>query len=134
MKKWKAIVSIIIVFLLGALAGALVTHKIYQHRVEGIMKGEPKTMREFIVRRLERELHLDTNQLEQLRAIVEETHAEMRRVRRQFRPQIEEILARSQEKIRVLLRPDQFEKYEKIITERKKKRENEENAGTDPKE
>jgi hypothetical protein len=134
MKKWKAIVSIIIVFLLGALAGALVTHKIYQHRVEGIMKGEPKTMREFVVRRLERELHLDANQQEQLRAIVEETHAEMRRVRRQFRPQIEEILARSQEKIRVLLRPDQFEKYEKIITERKKKRENEENAGTDPKE
>jgi hypothetical protein len=134
MKKWKAIVSIIIVFLLGALAGALVTHKIYQHRVEGIMKGEPKTMSEFIVRRLDRELNLDANQLEQLRAIVEETHAAMKRVRRQFRPQIEQILARSQEKIRVLLRPEQLEKYEKIITERKKKREDEGSAGTDPKE
>ena len=134
MKKWKAIVSIIIVFLLGVLAGALVTYKVYQHRLEGIMKGEPKTMSEFIVRRLDRELDLDAKQLEQLRAIVEETHAEMKRVRRQFRPQIEEILARSQEKIRVLLRPDQREKYEKIITERKKKREDEKNAGTDPKE
>jgi len=134
MKKWKAIVSIIIVFLLGVLAGALVTYKVYQHRLEGIMKGEPKTMSEFIVRRLDRELDLDAKQLEQLRAIVEETHAEMKRVRRQFRPQIEEILARSQEKIRILLRPDQREKYEKIITERKKKREDEKNAGTDPKE
>jgi len=134
MKKWKAIVSIILVFLLGVLTGALVTYKVYQHRLEGIMKGEPKTMSEFIVRRLDRELDLDAKQLEQLRAIVEETHAEMKRVRRQFRPQIEEILARSQEKIRVLLRPDQREKYEKIITERKKKREDEKNAGTDPKE
>ena len=127
MKKWKAIVSIIIVFLLGALAGALVTHTIYHQRMEGIMKGEPRTMRELIVRRLNRELHLDPNQLEQVRAIVEETHAEMKKVRRQFRPQIEEILTRSQEKIRTLLRPDQLEKYEKIIEQRKKKRLNEEN-------
>ena len=125
--------SIILVFLLGALAGGLVTHKIYQHRVEGIMKGEPKTMREFIVRRLDWELHLDANQLEQLRAIVEETHAEMKKVRRQSRPQIQEILSRSQEKVRALLRPDQREKYEKIIAERKKKRESEENTSTDQK-
>jgi uncharacterized protein YneF (UPF0154 family) len=134
MKKWKAIVSIIIVFVLGVLAGALLTHKIYQHRVEGIMKGEPRTTREFIVQRLDRELHLDANQLEQVRAIVKETHTEMKKVRTQFRPQIEEILARSQEKIRALLRPDQREKYEKIIAERKKKREREENTKTDQKE
>lgn len=126
--------SIIIVFVLGALAGTLVTHKIYQHMVEGIMKGEPRTMKEFIVRRLDRELHLDPHQLVQLRAIVEETHAEMRKVRKQFRPQIEEVLVRSQEKIRTLLRPDQLEKYEKIIAERKKKKENEETSRTDPKE
>ena len=128
MKKWRAIASIIIVFVLGALAGALLTHKIYQHRVEGIMKGEPRKTTEFIVRRLDRELHLDADQLKQLRAIVEETHAEMKKVRRQFRPQIEEILARSQDKIRALLRSDQLEKYEKIVAERKKKRESEENT------
>lgn len=134
MKKWKAIVSIIIVFLLGALAGVLVTHKIYQHRVEGIMKGEPKTMSEFVVRRLDRELHLDAYQLEQLRTIVKETHAEMKKVRKQFRPQTEEILARSRAKVRALLRPDQREKYEQIIAEHKKKRESEENIKIDPKE
>lgn len=117
--------SIIIVFVLGLLAGALLAHKIYQHRVEGIMKGEPRTMRELIVRRLDRELHLDASQLERLRTVVEETHAEIRKVRRQCRPQIEEILSRSQEKVRELLRPDQLQKYEKIIEERKKKRENE---------
>lgn len=128
MKKWKIIASIIIVFLLGVLAGALVTHKSYQHRVEGIMKGESKTMREVIVRRLNRELHLDANQSEQLHSIVEETHAEIKKVRRQFRPQIEEVLARSQEKIRAILQPDQLEKYEQIIAERKKRREDRENT------
>lgn len=128
MKKWKAIVSIVIVFLLGALAGALVTHKIYQQKVEGVIKGEPKSMREFIVRRMDHELHLDAIQLEQLCAIVQETHAEMKNLRKQFRPQTEEILARSQEKVRAILRPDQLEKYEKIVAERRKKRETEDNS------
>jgi len=126
MKKWKAIVSVILVFLLGSLAGALVTHEIYQHRIVSIIKGDPNAMRELIVQRLNHKLYLDTNQLYQLRAIVKETHDEMRNVRKQFRPQIEEILARSQNRVRAILRPDQLEKYEKIVAERKKKRENEE--------
>jgi hypothetical protein len=126
MKKWKPIASIIIVFLLGVLAGALVTHKIHQSRVEGIMRGEPRRTTEFIVRRLDRELHLDAGQSEQLRTIVEETHAEMKKLRKQFKPQTEEILARSQEKIRAILRPDQRERYEKITEGRRKKRESEE--------
>lgn len=128
MKKWKSIVSVVVVFLLGALAGALVTHTLYQRKFDDVIRGEPRTMREFVVRRLSHELHLDPSQVEQLRAIIRETHAEMRNVRRQFRPQTEEILARSQDRVRALLRPDQLEKYERIIAERKRKRESEENG------
>ena len=128
MKKWKAIVSIVIVFLLGALAGALVTNKICQQRTDKLIKGEPRSTREFIVRRLNTELRLDTAQQEQLRTIVQETHAEMKNLRRQLRPQTEEILARSQEKVRAILRPDQREKYERIVAERRKKREPEDNS------
>lgn len=124
MKKWKAIISIIVVFLLGSLAGALITHEIYQHRIESFIMGEPK--RELIVRRLSHELNLDTAQSAQLRVIVKETYAEIRNVRKQIRPQIEDILESSQNRVRAILRPDQLEKYEKIIAERKKKREKEE--------
>ncbi len=123
MKKWKTIASIVIVFLLGAAAGALVTHTLYQRKVEGIINGEPRSTREFIVRRLSHKLDLDSTQQERLRVIVEETHAEMKAVRKQFRPQIEEILARSQDKVRAILRPDQREKYEKIVAEHRKRRE-----------
>ncbi|MFA6054774.1 MAG: hypothetical protein WC769_05300 [Thermodesulfovibrionales bacterium] len=128
MKKWKTIVSIILVFLLGLLAGALITHEIYKHRIENIIRGDPKAMRELIVQRLNHKLHLDTAQLEQLRVIVNETHAEIKNVRKQIRPQIEEILESSQNRVRAILRPDQLEKYEKIIAERKKRRENKENS------
>jgi nicotinamide riboside kinase len=128
MKKWQTIISVILVFLLGSLAGALVTHRIYQHRVESIIKGEPKPITELIVQRLNHDLHLDSTQLEQLRTIVKETRAEMKNVRKQFRPKIEEILARSQNKVRAILHPDQLEKYEKIVAERKKKHEDEDNS------
>ena len=128
MKKWKTIASIVLVFLLGALAGGLVTYEINLQKMERFVTGEPRSTREFIVHRLDRELHLDAAQREQLRAIVEETHLEMKAVRKQLRPQIEEILIRSQDKVRALLRPDQRQEYEQIIAERKKKRENEENS------
>lgn len=128
MKNWKTIVSVLCVFVLGASAGSLVTHLIYTQKMENIIRDEPKTMREIIVQRLNRKLQLDAGQLEQIRAIVKETHSEMKTIRRQIKPDIEGVIERSREKIRAVLRPDQREKYEKIVSERKKRRENDENG------
>jgi len=123
MKRWKAVVSVIMVFLLGGLAGALVTHGIYHAKIEKVMRGEGGMTREYIVNRLNRELNLDKTQLDQVRTIVQDTHAQMRTVRSQYRPQMEEILKRSQDRVRTVLRPDQVEKFDKIIAERRKRHE-----------
>jgi hypothetical protein len=127
MKRWKAVVSVILIFLLGGMAGALVMHRIDQQKIESIMKGETGTTREYIITRLNRGLNLDAAQLEQLRIIVRETHAQMRSVRKEYRPQIEEILKRSQDRVRTILRPDQVETFNKIVAERKKRHLDEEN-------
>ena len=79
-------------------------------------------MQEFIVRRLNRELQLEPSQVKQLRIIVMETHDEIRKVRQQIKPQIEEILARSQNRVRAILNPVQLEKHEKFIAECNKRR------------
>ena len=128
MKKWKVIVSVVFVFLLGALAGALVSHKIDQHRIAGIIRGEPRAVGELIVQRLNHKLNLDPDQVEKLRAIVYETRDEIKNVHKQFRPQIREILERSQNKVRAILRPDQLEEYEKIVAERKMRQEREDSS------
>ena len=78
MKGWKAVISVILIFLLGGVAGALLMHKTDQQKIESIMHGESGTTREFIVTRLNRELSLDAAQLEQLQTIVRETRAHMR--------------------------------------------------------
>jgi Spy/CpxP family protein refolding chaperone len=128
MKRWKAIVGILLVFFLGALAGVLATYAVYPQRMEGVARGEPGRTREFIVRRLTRDLNLDQAQSEQLGAIVRETHAQLRELRKKIRPETEEIMARSQDRVRAILRPDQREKYEKIIAEHRKRREGEESS------
>ena len=127
MKRWKAVVSVILIFLLGGMGGALIMHKIDHQKIESIMKGESGTTREFIVSRLNRELSLDATQLEQLRIIVRETHAEIHSVRKQYRPQINEILKRSQDKVRAILRPEQLERFNKIVADRKKRHDTEDN-------
>ena len=128
MKQWKTIISVILIFGLGALSGSIITYKIYRQQMENILRDEPKAMRELMVQRLNSKLHLDATQLEQVRAIVTETHAEMKSVRKKIRPEIEEVLSRSQAKIRAILLPEQLKKYDQILSERRKRHENGENG------
>jgi len=128
MKQWKIIISVVLIFGLGALSGTIVTYRIYRQQMENIIRDEPKAMRELMVQRLNSKLHLDAAQMEQIRTIATETHAEMKSVRKKIRPEIEEVLSRSQAKIRAILRPEQLEKYDQILLERRKRHEKEENG------
>jgi len=121
-KNAKAILGILLVFLLGAASGALVTHMVHRARMEKFVSGGPAAREEFIVQRLNRSLDLDSRQQEQIKGIVHETHAAMREIRGQMRPRIEALLQQSQERINGVLRPEQREKFAKIIAERKSRR------------
>lgn len=124
MHTGKAIAAVILIFLLGAATGGLTAYLIYQKRLEGMVRGGPGAMSEMILRRMDRELNLDNTQREAIRKIVQETHGEMRQVRRQFRPQTRQILANSEERIKKLLRPDQREAFERLIEKRRRGEEN----------
>ena len=117
MKNWKAIVGVLLVFALGAICGGAITHMLHRTRTEAFGGGQARE--EFLVKRLTSQLDLDSQQLELIRPIVHETHAGIRRIRQQSRPQIEVLLEESQRKISAILRPEQREKFVKIIAERK---------------
>ena len=103
MKNWKAIVGVIAVFVLGGLAGSFTTIAVVRHR---LVDGHgSQMMANFIVRRLSWELQLDHDQREQLRGIVHEGQTQLRAVRKQIQPQIEEALGQSEAKVRAILRP-----------------------------
>jgi uncharacterized membrane protein len=121
MKRWKSILGILLVFLLGALAGAAVTHRVARHNVEAVLSGRSGATVDLVVRRLSRTLDLDSAQREQVRAIVTETHREIVEIRKPVQARIEAEIARSGARVRLILRPDQAEKFDRMQAERRKR-------------
>jgi hypothetical protein len=124
MKSIKPVVGLILVFILGATSGSLVTYMVVQARVESILSGGPRAREDVLITRLTRQLNLDSQQREQVKVIIHETHEGMHQIRQKMHPQIEALLSDSQLRISALLRPDQHEKFKKIIAERKAHRQN----------
>jgi Spy/CpxP family protein refolding chaperone len=123
MKRWKSIVGVLLVFLLGALAGAAVVYRVGHQRVDAVLSGRVGATVDLIVRRLTRSLDLDSVQRDQVRAIVTETRRDIVEIRKPVQPQIESAIERSRVRVRAILRPDQQEKFDRIQAERRKRRE-----------
>ncbi len=118
MKKWKVVTGIIVVFILGAVAGGIVGHGICWNTPHW---GEVHP-REEVVRKLDRKLHLDADQKAQVEVIVNDAHNQMREMRRETQPKIDSIMGNAQAKIRAILRPDQKAAFEKLIAKWKAQR------------
>lgn len=119
MKNIKCVLCVLLIFILGAAGGGLATHIIYKSRMEAFLRGDCKAHEEILLNRLCRKLDLDDRQREQARAIVEKTHAEMDDIKKQYRPQMEAVMEKGRVEMRRILRPDQLEKFEKLIAEHK---------------
>jgi Spy/CpxP family protein refolding chaperone len=122
MKRWKSILGVLLVFLLGALAGAAVVHRVDRQGAEGILSGRGGATADLIVKRLSRSLDLDPAQRDQVRAIVTETRREIIEIRKPVQAQVEATIERSRARVRAILRPDQQEKFDRIRSERRKRK------------
>ena len=123
MKRWKSILGVLLVFLLGALAGAAVDHRVGRQRIDAVLYGRGGATVDLVVRRLSRSLDLDSAQRDKVRAIVTETHRDIVEIRRPVQARIEAEIDRSRARVREILRPDQQEKFDRIQAERRKRRE-----------
>ena len=117
MKHWKIILGIIGIFLLGMVAGGLLTLRIERRLVA---RG-PDAWAQVVIRRLSWELRLDAHQREQLSTIVHEAQHEMKAVHDQVQPQIRTVLEGARDKARAILRPDQQTKFDKLVADKHQK-------------
>ena len=122
MNKSKAIFAILLVFILGSVCGALVTHMVNRQRMDKMISGGQGVHEEHLVQRLTQRLDLDKGQIEQVRTIVHETHTAIREVHRKNQPQVEALIEASQRRIGALLKPEQKAEFEILIAERKARR------------
>jgi hypothetical protein len=120
MRHWKAITGIILVFLLGASAGVLGTHMVYERRIEGVLQRGPQAASEAIVKRLSKKLDLDGIQRAQLQVIVADSWRDWTEVRKMVQPRISAIAGQVEGKVRAILRPEQVTTFDRIVVERRK--------------
>jgi Spy/CpxP family protein refolding chaperone len=92
---------------------------VHRSKMEAFVDGGPAAREELLIKRLTSRLDLDGNQREQIRPIVHETHTAIKQIRQQSRPQVEALLEESQRRITAILRPDQRQKFDQLIAERK---------------
>lgn len=117
MKSIKPAIGVILIFLLGALSGSATTFLVYRADCEVTPNTSHHSREAMLLKRLSDGLALDNRQQDQIGTIIHETHGKISRIRQKMRPEIEAVLAESQQRISVLLRPDQLDKFRKIIEE-----------------
>jgi Spy/CpxP family protein refolding chaperone len=119
MKNTKAIIGILLIFVLGIACGALLMHMSCESRMNAFVSGKPGMREDVLLMRLSQKLDLDEQQRVAVREIIRGTQAEMKEIRKQFRPQIMQTLEKSRAEVRKILRPDQQKKYDQYLAERK---------------
>jgi Spy/CpxP family protein refolding chaperone len=120
MKNFKVVGCILMIFLLGLACGALVGHMVYKSKMDSFLRGDRhKAREEMLLQRLSKTLDLDERQRAQVGGIIHETRGEMKKIRESYRPQMEAVLENSRNEVRKVLRPDQREKFECFLAERK---------------
>ena len=113
MNRLKLAVGIILVLLVGALAGSLATGMYQKQRMEKFAGGGPSPhLRKAFVNRLADKLDLTEKQRVEIEKIVKESQAKIFAIRRQYLPEIREINDQSFSLIKEKLNPEQQKKME----------------------
>lgn len=137
--KWSAFFSLLVVFLSGAVVGAL-AHRLYM--VTTAYSGSapppksPEEVRRRIIQDLRTKVHLDDQQVAELNSIMDETRDQFHQMRDQMSAQGRTLHDQQWQKVRAMLRPDQQPLYDKWRADRdaeiRKRREQQKQGGIAP--
>jgi hypothetical protein len=111
-RRAAAVATVLGVFLLGAVVGALGTHVVHLDRRLGLPAGPPEFG--LVGAWLERRLDLTREQSERIEAILDRHHQEMFELRREMMPEFETRFTATVEEIEAVLTPEQRERFRRI--------------------
>jgi hypothetical protein len=114
MKRLKVCVGILLIFILGILAGTLGTGFFIKHRVEKFIRGDgpPPPIR--VLERLSAKLDLSKPQQIEIEKILKQTHDQWVKFRQEYRPEFEQIFNDTIEQMKEKLDSRQKQKLEKL--------------------
>lgn len=114
--KLRPVLGLAFVFICGALVGSLLTLWIVISKVDRLASKGPAALRTLIVQRLDRELQLDDDQEQRVRAILEHRPGALRTLSRPGLAQATEIVTTRRQEIRAVLTPAQQQKFDALTT------------------
>lgn len=117
---WLVLVA---VFVLGSVTGAALSG-LYRSRASNDRPNRERAMRERFDK-MRTELNLMDDQTKQIRAILDETRNEYRKLREELKPRFEEPRLKARARIRALLTPEQQQKFDAMVTQHDAQRESE---------
>lgn len=123
--KASAALYLSLVFVAGAAVGFAVS-QFYTARVANANESDAQTAAQYrknLVASLDQDLHLDDDQVSEILQIIDDIGERWYQVRDAMEPEFEAIRQERAERIMAVLSPDQRLTYEKILEERRRRRE-----------
>jgi hypothetical protein len=109
--RWKLISGLLLVFVLGILAGSLGTEFYLKHRLAPLMK-DSRAKKAFIMKKLSKELNLTSDQQSKIEPIVEQMLEKRREYYLKNRPEVKTIFDQGFAQIREELNENQKKKLD----------------------
>lgn len=122
MSRWKIVVGMIVVFLLGLLVGIYGARVYALHKVSLVLQGDRPALTRFTLAKLSRELSLNSQERERIAPLVDQAVEELLQLRLKARPRVDEILDRTVARMKDNLRPEQQRKLEDLLGKFRAKR------------
>lgn len=127
----KARLIVVSVFIIGFAAGALALN-LYQQLSHSSSNNAPRNGTEFLLKRMNDRVGLSSDQQEHIKSILDETNDKYKELRvemeprmKDFEPRFNAVRQESRDRIRALLSADQLPKYEQMVQDHDKMREQE---------
>lgn len=111
----------LLLFAVGAAAGVAADRLVLARGDRGGRPPGPPSP-EAVVERMRRDLDLDAQQAERVRAVVAERHEGLRALFERIDPEAEALRRDANARIRELLRPEQRERFDRSVAEREQRR------------
>jgi hypothetical protein len=108
MHDWKSSLGVILVFVLGVLAGAFLSLAFMHHRVTLALERGSPAYEQFLERRLSRGLELDASQREKFHDVLIANIEQRKKLQVQLQPQMQELNLETHRELRGILKPDQM--------------------------
>jgi len=122
MNTLKLCVGVLLVFILGALAGALGTKMYFKHRIEQFAKGGRPPLMHLLMRKISHELDLTETQQSKIEKIVDQTQVKLHDFRQKHHPELKRIIDNSFVLIKEKLNDEQKKKLDELHEELKSRR------------